>query len=211
MVVLVVKFQVMVDVCCDIVLVVQNICLLMVFIVVGLIVDILDEWLVGGLLLVWVMFNMLLLVGKGVVGLFVNVQVKDDQKKMVELVFESIGLVLWVDDENFLYVVIVLFGSGFVYFFLMLEVLEEVVVDVGIEFGIVWELVIQIMVGVVEMVVCSEYDLGQFKCNVMFFGGIIEQVINIFEFGGLCDLVCKVYGVVFKCLEEMVSELVGKQ
>jgi len=210
-VILAVKPQVMADVCRDIAPVVQNTRPLMVSIAAGLTADTLDEWLGGGLPMVRVMPNTPSLVGKGAAGLFANKHVKEDQKKMVQAVFESIGSALWVDDESLLHGVTALSGSGPAYFFLMLEALEAAATDAGIEPATARELAIQTMAGAAEMAARSEHDPAQLKRNVMSPGGTTEQAINTFEDGGLRDLVKKAYGAAFKRSEEMAEELAGKQ
>ncbi|MCM0614321.1 pyrroline-5-carboxylate reductase [Marinobacter sediminum] len=211
MVVLAVKPQVMADVCRDIAPLVQNTRPLMVSIAAGLTAETLDEWLGGGLPLVRVMPNTPSLVGKGAAGLFANAQVKENQKKMVESVFESIGSALWVDDENLLHSVTALSGSGPAYFFLMLEALEEAATKAGIAPDTARELAIQTMAGAAEMAARSEHDPGQLKRNVMSPGGTTEQAIKTFEEGGLRELVQKAYSAAFKRSEEMAKQLAGKQ
>ena len=211
MVVLAVKPQVMADVCRDIAPVVQNTRPLMVSIAAGLGADTLDEWLGGGLPLVRVMPNTPSLVGKGAAGLFANAQVKDDQKSMVQSVFESIGSALWVDDEAQLHGVTALSGSGPAYFFLMLESLEAAATESGIAAPTARELAIQTMAGAAEMAARSEHDPAQLKRNVMSPGGTTEQAINTFEDGGMRDLVKKAYSAAYQRSEEMARELAGKQ
>lgn len=211
MVVLAVKPQVMADVCRDIAPVAQNTRPLMVSIAAGLTADTLDEWLGGGLPLVRVMPNTPSLVGKGAAGLFANGQVKDQQKAMVESVFESIGSALWVDDENLLHGVTALSGSGPAYFFLMLEALEAAATESGIAADTARQLAIQTMAGAAEMAARSEHDPAQLKRNVMSPGGTTERAINTFEEGGLRELVSKAFKAAFKRSEEMAQELAGKQ
>ncbi|MDY6814544.1 MAG: pyrroline-5-carboxylate reductase [Pseudomonadota bacterium] len=211
LVILAVKPQVMADVCRDIAPVVQNTRPLMVSIAAGLTADTLDQWLGGGLPMVRVMPNTPSLVGKGAAGLFANSHVKDDQKKMVQAVFESIGSALWVEDENLLHGVTALSGSGPAYFFLMLEALEAAATEAGIEPATARELAIQTMAGAAEMAARSEHDPARLKRNVMSPGGTTEQAIKTFEDGGLRELVKKAYGAAFRRSEEMAEELAGKQ
>ncbi|GHD40306.1 pyrroline-5-carboxylate reductase [Marinobacter persicus] len=211
MVVLAVKPQVMADVCRDIAPVVQNTRPLMVSIAAGLTAGTLDQWLGGGLPLVRVMPNTPSLVGKGAAGLYANSQVKDDQKKMVQSVFESIGTALWVDDENLLHAVTALSGSGPAYFFLMLEALESAATEAGIDADTARKLAIQTMAGAAEMAGRSEHDPAQLKRNVMSPGGTTEQAIHTFEDGGLRELVQKAYGAAFTRSQEMSKELADKQ
>lgn len=210
-IVLAVKPQVMADVCRDIAPMVQNTRPLVVSIAAGLTADTIDQWLGGGLPLVRVMPNTPSLVGKGAAGLFANDRVTEEQKGMVQSVFESIGSALWVDDENLLHAVTALSGSGPAYFFLMLEALESAATEAGIAPETARELAIQTMTGAAEMAGRSEHDPGQLKRNVMSPGGTTEQAINTFEEGGLRELVKKAYGAAFTRSGEMAKELADKQ
>jgi len=210
-VVLAVKPQVMADVCRDIAPVVQNTRPLIVSIAAGLTAETIDQWLGGGLPLVRVMPNTPSLVGKGAAGLFANDKVSDEQKTMVQTVFESIGTALWVEDENLLHGVTALSGSGPAYFFLMLEALESAATDAGVDPATARQLAIQTMAGAAEMAARSEHDPGQLKRNVMSPGGTTERAINTFEDGGMRDLVKKAYDAAFTRSEEMSKELADKQ
>jgi len=211
MVVLAVKPQVMADVCRDIAPIAQNTRPLMVSIAAGLGADTLDEWLGGGLPIVRVMPNTPSLVGKGAAGLFANESVSNDQKEMVQSVFEGIGTAVWVEDETLLHGVTALSGSGPAYFFLILEALEAAATETGVNPETARQLAIQTMAGAAEMAGRSEYDPAQLKKNVMSPGGTTEQAINTFEEGGLRDLVKKAYNAAYKRSEEMAKELAGKQ
>ena len=210
-VVLAVKPQVMADVCRDIAPVVQNTRPLIVSIAAGLTADTIEQWLGGGLPMVRVMPNTPSLVGKGAAGLFANDQVSDEQKTMVQTVFESIGTALWVEDENLLHGVTALSGSGPAYFFLMLEALESAATDAGVEPATARKLAIQTMAGAAEMAARSEHDPAQLKRNVMSPGGTTERAINTFEDGGMRELVKKAYDAAFTRSEEMAKELADKQ
>ncbi|WP_323752177.1 pyrroline-5-carboxylate reductase [Marinobacter sp.] len=210
-VVLAVKPQVMSDVCRDIAPVVQNTRPLIVSIAAGLTAETIDQWLGGGLPLVRVMPNTPSLVGKGAAGLFANDRVSDEQKSMVQTVFESIGTALWVEDENLIHGVTALSGSGPAYFFLMLEALESAATDAGIEPATARTLAIQTMAGAAEMAARSEHEPAQLKRNVMSPGGTTERAINTFEDGGMRELVKKAYDAAFERSEEMSQELADKQ
>ncbi|MFV8571896.1 pyrroline-5-carboxylate reductase [Marinobacter sp. SBS5] len=210
-VVLAVKPQVMADVCRDIAPVVQNTRPLIVSIAAGLTAETIDQWLGGGLPLVRVMPNTPSLVGKGAAGLFANAKVSEEQKSMIQTVFESIGTALWVEDENLIHGVTALSGSGPAYFFLMLEALESAATDAGIEPATARKLAIQTMAGAAEMAARSEHDPAQLKRNVMSPGGTTERAINTFEDGGMRELVKKAYDAAFTRSEEMSQELADKQ
>ncbi|MBZ2170355.1 pyrroline-5-carboxylate reductase [Marinobacter sp. F4216] len=210
-VILAVKPQVMADVCHDIAPVVQNTRPLMVSIAAGLTADTLDQWLGGGLPVARVMPNTPSLVGKGAAGLYANDRVSDEQKTMVQKAFESIGIALWVEEENMLHGVTALSGCGPAYFFLMLEALEEAAKNAGMADDTARSLAIQTMAGAAEMAARSEHDPAQLKQNVMSPGGVTERAIHAFEEGGLRDLFQTAYTTAFKRSEEMAEQLAGKQ
>jgi len=211
MVVLAVKPQAMADVCRDIAPIAQNTRPLMVSIAAGLGADTLDEWLGGGLPIVRVMPNTPSLVGKGAAGLFASESVTSAQKKMVQSVFEGIGIAVWVEDEALLHGVTALSGSGPAYFFLMLEALEAAATDAGVSAETARQLAIQTMAGAAEMAAKSEHDPAQLKKNVMSPGGTTEQAVNTFEEGEMRALVKKAYNAAYKRSEEMAKELAGKE
>ena len=183
----------------------------MVSIAAGLGADTLDEWLGGGLPIVRVMPNTPSLVGKGAAGLFASESVTSAQKKMVQSVFEGIGIAVWVEDEALLHGVTALSGSGPAYFFLMLEALEAAATDAGVSAETARQLAIQTMAGAAEMAAKSEHDPAQLKKNVMSPGGTTEQAVNTFEEGEMRALVKKAYNAAYKRSEEMAKELAGKE
>ncbi|SFR82839.1 pyrroline-5-carboxylate reductase [Marinobacter daqiaonensis] len=206
-IILAVKPQIMAEVCGDIAPMVQNTRPLVVSIAAGLTADTLDNWLGGGLPLVRVMPNTPSLVGRGAAGLYANDGVSDAQKKTVESIFSSIGLALWLEDEEQIHGVTALSGSGPAYFFLMLEALEGAASEAGIDPRTARQLAIQTMAGAAEMAARSEHDPAQLKRNVMSPGGTTEQAIHTFEEGGLRPLVEKAYQSAMKRSKEMATEM----
>jgi len=206
-IVLAVKPQVMRSVCQDIAPVVQNTRPLMVSIAAGLESATLDQWLGGGLPVVRVMPNTPSLVGKGAAGLYATDAVKETQRKTVTAIFESIGIAVWVNEENELHAVTALSGSGPAYFFLMLEALEEAAVANGIKPETARSLAIQTMAGAAEMARRGPDAPAQLKRNVMSPGGTTEQAIKTYESGDLRGLVHKACSAAYTRSEEMAVEL----
>lgn len=101
---------------------------LIVLIVVGICMVDLLCWLDGYQVIVCVMFNILVLIGKGILGVVLYVQVLILQCVQVDFIFKVVGEILWLDSEEKFDVVIVVFGSGLVYVFYFFEVMEQVVV-----------------------------------------------------------------------------------
>ncbi|BES69666.1 pyrroline-5-carboxylate reductase [Marinobacter nanhaiticus D15-8W] len=206
-IVLAVKPQVMRAVCQDIAPVVQNTRPLMVSIAAGLESATLDQWLGGGLPVVRVMPNTPSLVGKGAAGLYATDEVGSEQRDAVTAIFESIGVAVWVDNEDLLHSVTALSGSGPAYFFLILEALEEAAISNGLDAMTARQLAIQTMAGAAEMAARGPDEPAQLKRNVMSPGGTTEQAIKTFEEGGLRELVQKAGQAAFKRSGELAKEL----
>lgn len=181
-------------------------CLLLILIVVGVWLDQFECWF-GVLLIVCCMFNMLVLIGVGVIGLCVNVWVSLLQCVQVQYIFDVVGFICWVDDEVLMDMVIGIFGFVLVYFFVLVEVLEDVVVVQGMDCGIVCVLVVQICLGVGCMLVESGEVFGELCCCVILFNGIIQVVLESFVVDGLFVIVVYVVVVVICCGGELVIEL----
>lgn len=206
-IVLAVKPQVMRSVCQDIAPVVQNTLPLMVSIAAGLECATLDQWLGGGLPVIRVMPNTPSLVGKGAAGLYATDEVKAEQRDAVTAMFESIGVAVWVDNEDLLHSVTALSGSGPAYFFLILEAMEQAAIANGLESRTARQLAIQTMAGAAEMAARGPEEPAQLKRNVMSPGGTTEQAIKTFEEGGLRELVQKAGQAAFKRSGELAREL----
>lgn len=72
------------------------------------------------------MFNMLVVIRKLVIGFFVSVEVSQDDIIVVKVLLEIIGDVILVEEWYF-DVVMVIVGSGLVYVYCYIEVMEKVV------------------------------------------------------------------------------------
>lgn len=200
---LVVKLQVLCEVCQLLQVLVQVNWLLVVLIVVGIISVQLECWLGGNLLVVCVMFNIFVLFGVGVIGLYVMFLVDLQQYVQVEQVLVSVGCMVWIECEVLMDLVIVVFGSGLVYVFLLVEVMEVVGIVQGLLVDVVCMLVVQILLGVLCMLDEVGESLIEFCCCVMLFNGIIQVVIESFQVGGFEVLVDIVLCVVQVCGQEL--------
>lgn len=145
--------------------------------------------------MICIMFNMLSLIGCGVVGLVRGKGVWDDY---VELVFFWMWLVGVCEEvvELLFDVVMGFFGFGLVYVFFVFDVMIEGVVKEGLNWWVVMRLVVEILVGFVLFVVMIGEYLVIFCDWVMSFGGIMVVGLKELEFGGVCVFFFNVIEVV---------------
>lgn len=205
--ILAVKPQMMAEVCQDIAGMVQNTRPLVVSIAAGLDSATIGGWLGGEVPVVRCMPNTPSLVGEGAAALYATEEVSDKQRQSVTGIFESIGVAVWVEQEELMHSVTALSGSGPAYCFLMLEAMESAAMDAGMDPDTARRLAIQTMSGAARMAARSDQSPEQLKRNVMSPGGTTEQAIETFEQGGLRQLVRKAYDAARTRSRELSEQL----
>lgn len=205
--ILAVKPQVMHDVCRDIHSVVQNTRPLIISIAAGLDSATLENWLGGGLPVVRCMPNTPALVGQGASALFATPAVSQAQRELAENIFASVGLAVWLEQEEQMHAVTALSGSGPAYCFMFLEALEAAATQAGISAPTARQLAIQTLAGAAAMARDSGEEPGKLKRNVMSPGGTTEKAIETFEASRFPELVAEAYEAARKRSGELAEQL----
>lgn len=187
--VLAVKPQVMEKVCRQLATDLADRSPLIVSIAAGITIGNMTNWLGEASAIVRCMPNTPALVARGASGLFANVCVQADQKKLAEEIVSSVGLCVWVNSEADIDTVTALSGSGPAYFFLFMEAMQEAAIELGLSEDIARQLTYQTALGAAELALHSDDDTATLRRNVTSPGGTTEQAIKLFEEGGLRDLV----------------------
>lgn len=179
--VLAVKPQALKTVCASLAEAVQKKRPLIVSVAAGIRSEAIDRWLGGGLSIVRCMPNTPALVGSGATGLFATGRVTDEQKDLAESLMRSVGLIVWVDDEQMIDAVTAVSGSGPAYFFLMMEAMESVAIEMGLSEDSARLLVQQTAFGAAKLAMESVDSPGRLREKVTSPGGTTEQALNSFE------------------------------
>lgn len=154
------------------------------------IVDI-DKWLGSNAAIVRCMPNTPALVGSGATALFANKGANADQRDQAESIMRSVGLIVWIDDENLIDVVTAVSGSGPAYFFLMMEAMEAVAIKMGLSKKTARLLVQQTAFGAAKLAIEAAESPAELRHRVTSPGGTTEQAINSFEENNFSQLVEK--------------------
>ncbi|WP_110685824.1 pyrroline-5-carboxylate reductase [Salinicola aestuarinus] len=189
-VVLAVKPQMMRDLCLSLRDSVQQRRPLIVSVAAGLEIETLEGWLGGELAVIRCMPNTPSLVGAGASGLFANARVDDAQREVTTQLFESVGLVEWVDTEAQIDAVAAISGSGPAYFFLFMESLEAAGVELGLPRESARRLALQTAFGAATLARQSEFDPAELRRRVTSPNGTTERAIATFQeadFAGLVE------------------------
>jgi pyrroline-5-carboxylate reductase len=128
------------------------------------------------------------LISQGMTALYAPPAIPMAVKQQAEAIFQAVGQVLWVEDEEQLATITALSGSGPAYFFLLMEALEQVGVALGLPQKMVRQLVEQTAVGSAQMRATEAVSCAELRKQVTSKGGGTEQAIAVLESGQFVQL-----------------------
>ena len=112
-------------------------------------------------------------------------------EKTVTMLFESIGAVAWVAEEDQLHAVTAISGSGPAYIFAFMEALEQAAIDAGLDPELANHLVAQTLRGTALLAEQSPIDVATLRAQVTSKGGTTEAALKAFSEGKLGELVMR--------------------
>ena len=161
---------------------------LIVSVAAGILASSIETWLGQKTPIVRCMPNTPSLVGQGAAGLFATPEVSAAQKQTASTIMQSVGLALWVDNEDHIDAVTAVSGSGPAYYFLMMEAMIAGAEKLGLSSEIAQQLVLQTALGAAQMAQQSQQTPAQLRVAVTSPNGTTEQAINTFNDGGFSEL-----------------------
>ncbi len=105
-------------------------------------------------------------VGEGMSALIGNRYVSDIQKQQAENIFQSVGLVQWLDDEQQMHLVTALSGSGPAYVFRIMEAMITAASELGLPEPMAEKLCRQTFKGALKLLETSSLNLEQLRQSV---------------------------------------------
>jgi pyrroline-5-carboxylate reductase len=166
-----------------------------------------DRWLGGNKAIVRCMPNTPALLQTGATALVANKSVSESQKALAENILQSVGMTLWVDNEDELDAVTALSGSGPAYFFLLMESMQKAGEDMGLDAVTAQKLTLQTALGAARMANESNIDLASLRERVTSKGGTTEQAITSFETAGFRQTVKQALTAACKQSKTLADEL----
>lgn len=161
---------------------------LVISIAAGITLTQLESWLGEGLSIVRCMPNTPALVETGATGLFANGNVSDLQKEQARSIMNSVGLALWLENEDQIDAVTAVSGSGPAYFFLVMEAMVAAGTALGLSEQVAKQLTLQTALGSAQMAITSDVDPAELRRRVTSPGGTTERAISIMEQHQLRDI-----------------------
>lgn len=119
-------------------------------------------------------------VGKSATGISFNSFVGKVQKQFVLDMFETVGLVTFVEEEQ-LDAITGLSGSGPAYIYYLVEAMEKGGLNIGLDREVANELIVQTLLGAAEMIATSSKTPLELRKNVTSPGGTTEAGIRILD------------------------------
>lgn len=184
-----VKPQVMKTVCAELKDLAQAQQPLVISIAAGITASQLDLWLGGNMKVVRAMPNTPALLGAGASGLFASANVNAEQKLIVEQLFQTTGLSIWVANETLIDSVTALSGSGPAYVFLLAEAMQAAAMQQGLSQEIAQALTVQTFVGAAKMLSETSESAAELRKRVTSPNGTTQAAIETFEQNGLREIV----------------------
>ena len=154
---------------------------LIISIAAGITLGQLEHWLGADMPIVRCMPNTPALVEAGATGLYANTNVDPGQREQAKTIMNSVGLAIWVDNEDQIDAVTAVSGSGPAYFFLVMEAMIEAGKELGLSEPVAKQLTLQTALGSAQMAITSDEDAAELRRRVTSPGGTTEAAINIME------------------------------
>ena len=128
-------------------------------------------------------------IGRGITVACANASVTPEQAGTCTELLESVGEVLWVEEESLLDAVTALSGSGPAYVFLLAECLAEAGVEAGLDPELAAKLARATVTGAGELLLQSDLTPSELRRNVTSPGGTTAAALEVLMAeGGLSSL-----------------------
>lgn len=127
------------------------------------------------------------LIGAGVTGLYTEPAAKVE-KKLVEAIFQAVGMALWLEREEQIDIVAALAGCGPAYFFKVMEVLQSGAEKLGLPSEQANMLTLQTALGAIKMALATAEPLQGLREKVTSKGGMTARAIEVLEAGRIDQL-----------------------
>lgn len=132
--------------------------------------------------------NLPAMIGESMTGLCAP-ELPEELRSAVTQLFEAIGRVAWVEDEEALHAVTAISGSGPAYLFAFMEALQTAAVVHGLSPALARELVTQTIKGAALLASESTDDAAELRAQVTSKGGTTEAALAAFAKGDFTGLV----------------------
>ena len=130
------------------------------------------------------------LLSKGAIGLYSESTVSQSHQQFVSRLFENIGEIIWLDNEQQIDIVTALSGSGPAYYFYLTEALIKAGIELGLDENVSSKLVNQTAIGAVAMLDSHpSQSANAHRKSVTSPHGTTEAAITVFDNQNLMQVI----------------------
>jgi pyrroline-5-carboxylate reductase len=167
----------------------------------------LSRWLGGSTHLARCMPNTPALIGLGVSGLYAAPAVSAAQRRQAQSILETVGRVLWMDEEDQLDTVTAVSGSGPAYVFYFIEAMQKAAESLGLPPETARDLVIDTMRGAAELAARTDEPVSVLRERVTSKGGTTEKALAHLHSAAVNEAIIKAIAVAATRAAELGDEL----
>ena len=179
---------------------------LLVTIAAGVRADDLARWTGGHCPVVRVMPNTPALVCAGMSVLYAREDVTDAHRALAGRIMESVGKILWLEDEALMDAATAVSGSGPAYFFLFMQAMVEGARDMGMSETQARLMVLETARGAQELASASGDSLDELRRKVASKGGTTRAALDVLEAAGFRALIFNALEAARRRAEEIADE-----
>jgi pyrroline-5-carboxylate reductase len=180
---------------------------LFVSIAAGIRLTTLERWLQQKSAIVRCMPNTPALIRTGATVLCANAHVDKEQRNSAETLLRSVGLALWIEDENLLDAVTAVSGSGPAYIFAVIEAMQAAAESLGLSPEHSRLLCLQTAFGAAKMALEDSEPVGMLRQRVTSKGGTTEKALGVFAQGNLPELFRQAITAACERSQQLAQEL----
>jgi len=133
--------------------------------------------------------NIPALIDQGITAMFASKRCSPAQHQVAENLMQSVGTVVWLEQEDLLDVVTAVSGSGPAYFFYLVEAMQKAGTRLGLPAETASKLALHTASGASAMALTSDLDVAELRQRVTSKGGTTQAAMDILRAGGFEDLV----------------------
>lgn len=133
--------------------------------------------------------NIPALIDQGITALFASEKCSPAQHQIAESLMQSVGTVVWLEQEDLLDVVTAVSGSGPAYFFYLVEAMQKAGTRLGLPAEVASKLALHTASGASAMALKSHVDVAELRQRVTSKGGTTQAAMEILQAGDFEGLV----------------------
>lgn len=150
----------------------------------GITIDTIERLAGKSIPVVRVMPNTSAAIGQSATAIAFNNQVDEKQKAIVKMMFDTVGLTVFVNEDQ-LDAVTGLSGSGPAYIYYLIEAMEKSAVEIGLDRSLAKKLIVQTLIGAAGMVAQTNKEPAMLRKDVTSPGGTTEAGLKVLQAKGV--------------------------